>query len=189
MSRFKTVDLVMIALVAAILCILGPMSIPLGFTPIPVTLGIFGVLMAGILMGANRGALCVLVWILLGAAGLPVFSYYTGGLQKVIGPTGGYIMSSPFVAWLTGFFTERFSKSAKMTMVGAAIGSVCGILVCYAFGTFWYGMLAKLSVMEALWAAALPFLPMDGAKIIAAVAICCPIRRMLLAQGLLPRDL
>lgn len=181
MKNLKTVDLVIIALSAAILCILAPVSIPLGFTPIPLTLGLFAVVMAGILLGSVRGMVCVLVYILLGAAGLPVFSGYTAGIPKIAGPTGGYLWGYLFLAFLTGFFVERFRQKWYMCLVGAILGTA----VCYGFGTVWLGVQLSMGPMEALWAGVLPFLPFDFIKIILAVAVCCPVRAALSRQNLL----
>lgn len=182
----KTVDLVTIALVAAILCILAPISIPLTFSPIPITLGMFAVYMAGIILGRRRGTICVLVYILLGAVGLPVFSGYAGGFQKILGPSGGYLWGYLFLAWLTGFFVERFSKNMKSMILGAVLGALSGTVVCYAFGTLWMGLQLHMTPMEALWAGVIPFIPLDLVKLVLAVVVCCPVRKGLMSQGLLP---
>lgn len=188
MKHMKTVDLVTIALLAALLCILAPISIPLSFSPIMVTLGMFAVYMAGILMGPVKGTCCVLVYLLLGAVGLPVFSGYSGGFQKILGPSGGYLWGYLFLAWLTGFFVEKLGRTAKMTVLGAVIGGLTGTVVCYAFGTFWMGVQLSMTPMEALWAGVIPFIPLDLIKLFLAAAICCPIRRLLLAQGLIQKS-
>ncbi len=189
MKRMKTVDLVTVALMAAILCILAPISIPLSFSPIPLTLGMFAVYMAGILLGREKGTLCVLIYLLLGAVGLPVFSGYSGGFQKIIGPTGGYLWGYLFLAWLTGLFVELFEKSVKMTMLGAVIGAVTGTAVCYAFGTLCMGLQLSMTPMQALWAGVIPFVPLDLVKLALAVVVCCPIRHLLLSQGLIEKKI
>lgn len=181
MKRLQTVDLVTIALVAAILCILAPVSITLGFTPIPVTLGLFAVVMAGIILGKNKGTICVLVYILLGAVGLPVFSGYIGGIQKIAGPSGGYLWGYLLLVWVTGFFVEKFAGKWYMVLLGAMLGTV----LCYAFGTVWMGIQLEMSPVEALWAGVIPFIPFDIVKLIIAVAACCPVRNILIQQNLI----
>lgn len=181
MKKLKTADLVIISLSAAILCILAPVSIPLGFTPIPLTLGLFAVIMAAILLGSVRGTICVLVYILLGAVGLPVFSGYAGGIPKIAGPTGGYLWGYLFLAFITGFVAERFGRKWYLYLAGAVLGT----FVCYAFGTVWLGLQLSMGPMEALWAGVIPFLPFDFVKIILAVAVCCPVRTALSRQNLL----
>lgn len=182
MKRFTTADLARIALMAAILCILSPISIPLGFTPIPITLGLFAVVMAGILLGSMRGMACVLVYILLGAVGLPVFSGYAGGLPKVAGPTGGYLWGYLPLAFLTGLFAEKSAGKWHFCMLGAALGTAA----CYLFGTVWMGAQLSMPFRDALLAGVVPFLPLDLVKIIVAVLVCCPIRARLTRAGLLP---
>ena len=180
MKQLRTVDFVTIALVAAILCILAPISITLGFTPIPITLGMFAIVMAGVILGSRKGALCVLIYILIGAVGLPVFSGYTGGIQKIAGPSGGYLWGYLFLAWFTGYFVEKFAGKWYMALTGALIGSA----ICYAFGTVWMGVQLSMGPMEALWAGVIPFLPFDLVKIAVAVIACCPVRTMLIQQNL-----
>ncbi len=181
MKKFKTVDLVTIALVAAIVCILAPISVPLNFTQINLTLGTFAVVMAGIILGKTKGTICILVYILLGAVGLPVFSGFMGGIQKIAGPSGGYLWGYLFLVWFTGFFMEKFAGKWYMCFLGAVIGMV----ICYGFGTVWMGVQLHLGPMEALWAGVIPFIPFDLAKFVVAVAACCPVRRALVRAELL----
>lgn len=181
MRNLKITDLVTIALVAAILCILAPASITLGFTPIPITLGTFAMLMAGIILGRTRGTVCVLVYILLGAVGLPVFSGYMGGVQKILGPTGGYIWGYLFLVWITGFFVEYFKGKWYMCLVGAVLGTAA----CYAFGTLWMMISLQMSFLEAVIAGVVPFIPFDIVKIIIAVVALTPVRSILVRQNLI----
>ncbi|MCI8893487.1 MAG: biotin transporter BioY [Lachnospiraceae bacterium] len=186
MKKMTTAELVTIALVAAILCILAPISIPVGFTPIPITLGWFAVVMAGIVLGGKKGTVCVLIYILLGAAGLPVFSGYSGGFQKILGPSGGYLWGYLFLAWLTGCFAEMGGRNLAQMMRRTAVGAVLGAVICYAFGTVWMGVQLHMTPMEALWAGVIPFVPLDAAKTVLALAACCPLRQRLVSLGLIP---
>lgn len=181
MRNLKTADFVTIALVAAIMCILAPASIPLGFTLIPITLGTFAVLMAGIILGRTRGTICVLIYILLGAVGLPIFSGYTGGIQKILGPTGGYLWGYLFLVWITGFFVEHFKGKWYM----CAIGSVLGVAFCYFFGTIWMMISLNMTFWQAFAQGVAPFVVFDLAKIVVAVVACLPVRQILLRQNLI----
>ncbi len=183
MKRLRTLELVTIALMAAILCILAPISLPLSFTPIQLTLGLFAVLLVGIMLGSTRGVICVLIYILLGAVGAPVFSGYIGGIQKLLGPSGGYIWGYLPLVWITGFAVEHFSNRWYATLVGALIGT----LACYSLGTVWLAWEMQLTPMAALWAGVIPFVPFDCAKILMAVVAATPIRSRLLQQNLLPK--
>lgn len=181
MRNLKTTDFMAIALVAAILCILAPMAITLGFTPIPITLGTFAILMAGIILGRVRGTVCVLIYILLGAVGLPVFSGYMGGIQKILGPTGGYLWGYLFLVWLTGFFVEYFKGKWYMCFLGA----VLGVASLYAFGTLWMMISLEMTFFKALMAGVVPFVPFDLMKIVVAVVACLPVRQRLVRQNLI----
>lgn len=185
MNRLKTVELVTIALVAAILCILSPISIPLGFSPIPITLSLFCVVLAGIILGRKKGTICVLLYILIGAVGVPVFSGYSGGFQKILGPSGGYIWGYLLLVWVTGLFSENCRGSRLKNMAGTFCGAVVGTAFCYTLGTIWMGCMLHMTPAEALWAGVIPFLPFDLIKILIAVTACCPVRQILLSQGLI----
>ena len=96
----KTRDITIVAVMAALLCVAGPLTVSIG--PIPLSLATFVVYMAGAVLGAKRGTLAVAVYLLLGLVGLPVFSGFTGGLQKLIGVTGGYLVGYLPCALITG---------------------------------------------------------------------------------------
>jgi len=181
MTQLKTTDLAFIGLCAAILCILAPISIPIPFSPVPVTLAFFAVILTGAVLGKWKGTICVLVYIMIGLVGFPVFSSYGSGIQKVIGPTGGYLIGYIFLAWFVGFFAERYPGKRYCYFIGALIGTV----ICYAFGTIWLAIQLKMTVMQALAAGVIPFIPLDLVKIAAAVLVAFPIRNRLALQNII----
>lgn len=127
----KTRDLVLIALFAALMALCAWITIP---SVVPFTMQTFAVFMAVGLLGGKRGTMAVLVYILLGAVGLPVFSGFGGGLGYLLGKTGGYIIGfigSALTMW--GFF-----KIGGRGWIMRGIGMLAGLLVCYAFGTGWF---------------------------------------------------
>ena len=132
-QTMKIQDLTLIALMAALTCILGPMSITLPFTPVPISFTNLVIYFAVMVIGMKRGTISYLVYLLIGAVGLPVFSGFSGGLAKLAGPTGGYLVGFIFLALISGFFVEKFSGNIVM----AVIGMVLGTAVTYAFGTIW----------------------------------------------------
>lgn len=163
------------ALFAAILSVLSPLSIPLPFTPVPLSLGTFAVYLAAAAGGAKRGTLAVAVYLLLGAVGIPVFAGYAGGFQNLMGPTGGYLIGYLPLALTVGLCTDHFPEKKSiypLSMIG-------GTLFCYALGTWWLARQTGLSLPAALAAGVLPFLPGDGVKILAASAVAYPVRRAL----------
>ena len=100
----KTRDIVLIGVFAAMICVFAPFSVPVG--PIPVSLASFAVYIASAL-GAKKGCAAVGIYILIGALGLPVFSGFSGGISKIAGLTGGYIIGYMFCALLSGIIIER----------------------------------------------------------------------------------
>lgn len=159
--------LTLAGLMTAVLCILGPLSIPLPFSPVPISLTNLAVFFAVYLLKIKGGTVCLLVYLCLGAVGLPVFSSFSGGLGKLAGPTGGYLIGFLFLALIQGFLMKLFPK--KNT--AAVIGMILGMAVCYLFGTAWLALQLELTFPAALSIGVLPYLAGDGAKIvIAAVA-------------------
>ena len=102
--NMKTKDLTQIALLSALICILAPWSVPVG--PVPVTLATFAIYTVSAAAGKRKGVVAVLVYLLIGAIGLPVFSNFTGGAQKVLGVTGGYMVGYVPMAFITGWMAE-----------------------------------------------------------------------------------
>ena len=108
----RIIETVKIALMAAIISVLGPLSIPLPFTPVPVSFTIMAVYLTTYLLGAKTGTVSVIIYILLGLAGVPVFSGFTGGAAKLVGPTGGYIIGFIFIAVIGGIFVDKFKGNS-----------------------------------------------------------------------------
>lgn len=172
-ERSNTKKLVTTALCAAVICVLGPVSVPLPISPVPVSLALFAIFIAVYALDMRLGAAAVSIYILLGLAGLPVFSGFSGGFGKLAGPTGGYIIGYLFTALISGLFIDRFENKRAMHIIGMAIGTT----VCYAFGTAWLAWQGGMSFSAALLAGVIPFIPADCAKIIAAAIIGPKLRR------------
>ena len=92
-QKIKTKQMVLIALMTAVTCVLGPLSIPLPFSPVPISLTNFAIFLAIFVLGMKNGTISFIIYLLLGAVGVPVFSSFRGGLQVLAGPTGGYLLS------------------------------------------------------------------------------------------------
>lgn len=130
-TRSKTYDIVYIAVFAVIMAICSWISIP---TTVPFTLQTFGVFIAVGVLGGKRGSLAVLVFIILGAIGVPVFSGMTGGVGILLGSTGGYIIGFLFSA-LVMWAMEKLPVKNAFTQI---LSMILGLVVCYAFGTVWF---------------------------------------------------
>ena len=163
----RTKKIVLIGLMTAVTCILGPLSIPLPFSPVPISLTNFAIFLAVFVLGMKDATISFIIYLLLGAVGVPVFSSFSGGLGKLVGPTGGYLFGFIFLALIMGFFMEHFDRKIIPTIIGMIIG----MAVCYIFGTVWLARLMSLSFKEGLALGVLPYLAGDAAKIIIAVII------------------
>ncbi|WP_018181479.1 biotin transporter BioY [Kaistia granuli] len=177
MSRdVSTRDIVYIALFAALMAAINLVpAFQVGFLPVPITAQTLGVMLAGALIGAKRGALAILLFVLLVALGLPLLSGGHGGLSVFFGPTAGFIIAWPFAAFVTGWLTEINWRrmNAVLFFVFSAIG---GIGVVYLIGIPWLAMVAKLSLWDAAMGS-LIFVPGDLIKAAVAAVIAETVRR------------
>ena len=147
------------ALFAAMMALCAWIGVPLGHTVF--TMQTFGVLLALGILGGKRGTISILCYLLLGAAGLPVFSGFRGGIGAILGPTGGYLwgfLATGLVFWLL----EKWSRPAAM---------IAGILVCYVCGTVWYMNYAGGALAAVLMQAVAPYLIPDGLKLLLALQL------------------
>lgn len=166
-QKIKTKQMVLIALMTAVTCVLGPLSIPLPFSPVPISLTNFAIFLAIFVLGMKNGTISFIIYLLLGAIGVPVFSSFRGGLQVLAGPTGGYLIGFIFLALIMGFALDHFDRK----LVPTIIGMIIGMAVCYAFGTVWLAKLLSLSFKEGLMMGVIPYLAGDAAKIIIAAIV------------------
>ena len=158
-QKIKTKQMVLIALMTAVTCVLGPLSIPLPFSPVPISLTNFAIFLAIFVLGMKNGTISFIIYLLLGAVGVPVFSSFRGGLQVLI----GFI----FLALIMGFALDHFDRK----LVPTIIGMIIGMAVCYTFGTVWLAKLLSLSFKEGLMMGVIPYLAGDVAKIIIAAIV------------------
>ena len=174
-QRSKTYDIVYIAVFAVIMAICSWISIP---AAVPFTLQTFGVFIAVGVLGGKRGSLSVLVFILLGAIGIPVFANFSGGIGVLAGPTGGYIIGFLFSALLMWAMEKLPGKKSVMQIVSM----IAGLIVCYAFGTVWfvivYGrMNGPIGFTAALASCVVPFIIPDIIKIALAYVLSRKLRK------------
>lgn len=166
-QKIRTKQMVLIALMTAVTCVLGPLSIPLPFSPVPISLTNFAIFLAIFVLGMKSGTISFIIYLLLGAVGVPVFSSFRGGLQVLAGPTGGYLIGFIFLALIMGFALDHFDRK----LVPTIIGMIIGMAVCYAFGTVWLAKLLSLSFKEGLMMGVIPYLAGDAAEIIIAAIV------------------
>ncbi len=174
----KTKSMILCAVFAAILCVFSVITIPIG--PVPITLGTFGVMITAVILGPKKGFVSVLVFILLGAVGLPVFSGFKGGFQVLAGVTGGYLWSYIFMALIIGAISAKLPQNNLLGAVKIFLSCVLGIIVCYTLGTVQFMLIKKGgSLYSALAVCVIPFIPFDLAKALIASYAGMTVRKTL----------
>ena len=177
MTNKKTKDVCLIALFSAIIVICSLITIP---SAIPFTLQTFAIFLCLNILGAKKGFISIVIYILLGVVGLPVFSGFNGGIGALLNVTGGYIIGFIFSALTFLFVTIIFKK--KQNKFINLIASFSGLIVCYVFGTLWYVFLFikngdSISFASALAICVLPFIIPDILKILLSVVLSEKIKK------------
>ena len=172
--------------VAVLTAAAAQVSVPLPFTPVPLTLQPLVVLLGGAALGSRLGLTSQLLYLAAGIAGLPVFAASPAlpqGLGRLMGPTGGYLMSYPIAAFVAGLLAERGFDRRYLTSVTAM---AAGLLVVYAGGVSWLSLYTPGpdAVMAAVRAGLLPFVPADVIKILAGATVLPQVWRFLGARHL-----
>lgn len=180
-QTFHIRQLTTVGLMTAVLCVLGPLALNIPVSPIPISLSMLGIYLVISILGMKPGTLSVVIYILLGFAGVPVFANFTAGAGKLFGPTGGYIIGYIFMALICGFFIDRWNGRFMMGFLGMALGTS----VCYLFGTAWYACQTSGTFLQALAACVIPFIPFDLAKLLLALVLGSQVRKRLKRTGLL----
>jgi len=159
-KEFSIYDICMMGVFAAIIAVMAQIIIPLPYG-VPITLQTLAIPLAGVVLGSKRGTITTIVYIIVGAVGVPVFSGFGGGLGVVFGLTGGFILSFPFLALAAGLGAE---KNNKIWLWG---GLVTGVMVNYLCGVVYFSVFTSNDLITSLFACVLPFIPGDILKIIA----------------------
>lgn len=161
------------SLMAALIAVGAIVHLPIG--PVPVVLQNLFVLLTGLLLGSRHGLAAVLLYLLIGAMGLPVFAGGKGGIAHFLGPTGGYLIGFAASAFIVGLISERFPHSRAADVGAVAAGTV----VIYLMGVPWLKAVTQMTWTKALTVGMIPFLPGDILKAAAAVLLARPARVVL----------
>jgi len=175
-TRSTARDLAQIAVFAALIAGLTlPGAIPVGFG-VPITLQTLGVMLAGVMLGARKGSLAVIVYAALGLAGLPILAGGGAGLGVLAGPSGGFLVGFIPGAFVIGWIAERLAPRLRFwpLLVASVVG---GIVVVYLVGVPWLAVVLGLPLDQAFLAGALPFLPGDLAKAVIAAGVAAAVHR------------
>lgn len=165
------------AIFTALICVLSQLSIPMP-AGVPMTLQTLIIPIAGIILGAKWGTISTLIYLLLGAVGIPVFAGGTAGFGVLFGMTGGFLISFPLMALCAGLGSRKNNKAAT------AIGLILGAVLNYAIGTIWFVVAAPSDFASAFTACVLPFIPTAIIKIIGAEILGLYLKKVLTKAGL-----
>ena len=178
-------DMCCIAVFAAIIAVLAQISVPMA-GGVPVTLQTMAVALAGIVLGGKRGALACVIYLLLGAVGLPVFAGARAGLSSIVGVTGGFLISFPLLSFFAGLGIEKAQGSEGVLRLGGiALGLISGAALNYAVGTVWYAAVSGNSMAAGFAACVAPFIINDVIKLVIAAWVGLVLRRALKRAGML----
>ena len=173
-SKLSIQDICSIALCTALIAIMAQISIPMPLG-VPMTMQTFAITLAAVVLGSKKGGIAAIIYIMLGAVGLPVLAGFTGGVQYFAGPTGGFLISFPVMAFIIGLGAERF-RDAKGGFIFCLIA---GTLVNYVIGVLMFCLLMDSTIMAGITACVLPFIPTAILKAILASVIGLKIRSRL----------
>lgn len=174
----KIRNMVFTALFAAVICAAAPFVIMLPFSPVPLSLATFVIYIAAASINWKTGTLAVVLYLLIGMIGLPVFSGFTGGVQKLVGPTGGFLIGYIPCALIIGLLVDKLEKKLWIYPVSMVLGTA----VLYALGTAWFMISLKYTLAAALMACVVPFLIFDAVKIVLASVVSPILRKTLKKQ-------
>ncbi len=175
---FSVSQLAVTGVMTAVTCILAPFSVPIG--PVPISLTNLAIYFSIYVLGMKKATVSYLVYLLIGFIGVPVFSGFSSGPQKLFGPTGGYLIGFIPMTIIAGILIDKFTNNQIICF----LGMTAGIVVCYSFGTTWLAYQAHMDWKAALFAGVVPFLLGDAAKMILAAVIGPHIRKQLIRANL-----
>jgi biotin transport system substrate-specific component len=158
---------------SALVAVCAHLVVPLFFTPVPLSMAPFAVLVLGLLLSPRLAAVTLAAYLAEGAIGLPVFSPTPAvpGLAHLLGPTGGYLLSYPLAAALIAFMVRRTSSGNGRGFAPAFLSAAAGSFVILLCGALWLAVLTHASLSSTLTVAVVPFLPGDALKVAAAAGI------------------
>ena len=163
---------------SALVAVCAHLALPLYFTPVPLTLQTFAVLVLGLVLSPRMAAVTLCAYLLEGAVGLPVFApsvLGAGGLTHLFGPTGGYLLAYPLAAASASFL---WRATTQRGFLAAALSAGAGSLAILAIGALWIAIFSHAPVSNILTVAVIPFLPGDALKIVAAAGLACGFARV-----------
>ena len=172
--KLSTKEICYVALFTAVIAVMAQISIPMPLG-VPMTMQTFAITLAAVVLGAKLSTFSTLIYILIGAIGVPVLAGFSGGLDKFVGPTGGFLISFPLMAFIIGFGVEHRKAFRRAYVVALVVGTVAN----YVVGVVMFCVLTKSPVMTGITACVVPFIPTAIIKAILASVLGFEIRKRL----------
>lgn len=194
-STISIKGLTIIAFFTSLTAVLAQIAIPIPFSPVPISFGLIAVYISGILLKPKHALYSQICYLILGMMGVPVFGGFKGGIGVLFGPTGGYLIVYPLMAWIVAMaLNSKQSRQAEHKQSKWIVFLKSGIAICiahiilYTGGTTWLSITTGNTFYASLVIAVFPFIPMDILKILFCVFAIIPIRSRLIATNLLMLD-
>ena len=179
-NRISVKNIVLAGMFAAFLAVMSQVSLPMP-TGVPITVQVFAVALVGVILGWKRGVLAVLVYILIGAVGVPVFANFKGGLSVLTGLTGGYIIAWPVMTILCDI--QPKTQNVKLNMTVNIILSLVGLAVCEGVGALQWALFSGNDLRGIIIYSLTAFVPKDIVLTVLAVIIGRQVRKMAAKAG------
>jgi len=173
--NLTTKKMCFVALMTALTCVIAPFSVPIFFSPVPITFTNLVLYISIGILGYKLGTISYLLYLLLGLVGLPVFSSFGSGIGKLVGPTGGYLIGFIFLTFIGGLIMEKMEYKFFFILSGMIVGTI----FVYLLGSMWFSYLKNISFPAALALGVLPYILFDCIKIAVASSLIVLIRRRL----------
>lgn len=164
--KFTTIEIILCGLFAALISICAQISIPLPFTMVPLTLQNFGIAITGLILGSKCGAISTLIYLILGGIGVPVFTQFSAGISVLFGPTGGYLLGYPIMAFIIGFSKEKFGFN-----IFTIINMIIALIMVYVLGTIMFAFITGNTIINSLIYCVIPFVAIDLLKLVLAYTV------------------
>lgn len=183
-------DLCITALFAAVTAICAQIIIPIPFSPVPISFGMVGLYTAAIFLPPRCAVLSQVSYLILGAAGLPVFGGFKGGIGALLGPTGGYLMVYPIMAAIVSYVLNsrralQKKYGQKRVIINGTTAICAAHFLLYLSGTIWLCATTGNTFMAGLSLAVFPYIPLDIVKIVFCAAAVIPLRGRMMGAGAL----
>ena len=175
--KLKTKTITQCAVFAAVISVMSVITIPIGI--IPVTMGLFGIMLTAVILGCRRSTIATLIFIFIGIIGIPVFSGFKGGPQVLLGPTGGYITSYITAAMFIGLVSDKLKSNGAASAAILIVACCVGTAICYTFGTAQFMLISGNDINTALSKCVTVFIPFDVLKSVMAAFIGVALKKRL----------